>query len=151
METGGHRGQGSAPGLASATPDPRQEQRTRAEAGAPGPGALRDRSFLLYLYLMGFLVSAGAGSQVQTPNPVMDALSESSEEEVGGGVVRFSQGLQGGERGLLGRLGRAQLCSDCSGGARAFQQARFGKSLLMTLTWTELGTLSLRFMVDWND
>lgn len=118
METGGHRGQGSAPGLASAIPDPRQEQRTRAEAGAPGPGALRDRSFLLYLYLMGFLVSAGAGSQVQTPNPVMDALSESSEEEVGGGVVRFSQGLQGEERGLLGRLGRAQLCSGCSGGAR---------------------------------
>lgn len=120
METGGRRGQGSAPGLASATPEPRQEQRTEAEAGAPGPGALRDRSFLLCLYLMGFLVSAGTGSQVQNPNPIMGALSESSTEEIGCGVVRLSQGLQGGERGLLGRFGRAQLCSGCRGDARAF-------------------------------
>lgn len=126
METGGRRGQGSAPGLASATPEPQQEQRTGAEAGVPDPGALRDRSFLLFLYLMGFLVSAGAGSQVQTSNPIMGALPESSAEEVGGGVVRLSQGLQGGERGLLGRLGRAQLCSGCIGDSLAFSRPGLG-------------------------
>lgn len=68
MELGGQRGRGSAVGLDSATPKPRQEPRTGAEAGTPGLGALGDRRFLFCLYLVGFLVSAEAGRQVQNSN-----------------------------------------------------------------------------------
>lgn len=90
METGGHRGQGSAPGLASATPDPRQEQRTRAEAGAPGPGALRDRSFLLYLYLMGFLDLFGVSMVVPLLSLHIKSLGASPTVA---GIVGSSYGI----------------------------------------------------------
>lgn len=63
MESGGRSGLASAGGLASATPMPRQESGTGAEARARGPRAVGARRFLLCLYLVGFLVSAGAGGE----------------------------------------------------------------------------------------
>lgn len=57
------RGPATARGPASATPMPRHELGAGAEARARGPGAVGARRFLLCLYLVGFLVSAGAGSE----------------------------------------------------------------------------------------
>ncbi|XP_039696057.1 major facilitator superfamily domain-containing protein 9 isoform X2 [Pteropus medius] len=90
METGGRRGQGSAPGLASATPEPQQEQRTGAEAGVPDPGALRDRSFLLFLYLMGFLDLFGVSMVVPLLSLHIKSLGASPTVA---GIVGSSYGI----------------------------------------------------------
>lgn len=65
MESGVRRGPATAGGPASATPTPRHElgAGAGAEARARGPSAVGARRFLLCLYLVGFLVSAGAGSE----------------------------------------------------------------------------------------
>lgn len=63
MESGGRRGLASAGGPVWATPMLRQDSGTGAEVRARGPGAVGARRFLLCLYLVGFLVSAGAGGE----------------------------------------------------------------------------------------
>ncbi|XP_006920850.1 major facilitator superfamily domain-containing protein 9 isoform X2 [Pteropus alecto] len=90
MEIGGRRGQGSAPGLASATPESQQEQRTGAEAGVPDPGALRDRSFLLCLYLMGFLDLFGVSMVVPLLSLHIKSLGASPTVA---GIVGSSYGI----------------------------------------------------------